>query len=178
MEPGHAIPAALLDETVVGVNLVPGTLGDQLGDGPTLLVFLRQLGCIFCRETVGRLRATTAARSDYPGVLFFFQGTSTEGRVFLSRAWPEARAVADRQKRFYEAFGVARGGLRQMFGPGVWAARRRAADAGHAQGERLGDVWMMPGVFWVEGGRVVWRHAYGHAGDAPDFERLPELAVG
>lgn len=176
MEPGERIPDAVLDEPIGGVNLVPGTLRDQLGAGPTLFVFLRQLGCVFCREMVGQLRDASARRADYPPVLFFFQGTGTEGRVFLSRRWPEARAVADRPKRFYEAFGIERGGLREMFGPGVWSARRRARAAGFEQGERLGDAFMMPGVFWVEARRVVWRHVFRHAGDIPDFERVPELA--
>jgi hypothetical protein len=57
----------------------------------------------------------------------------------------------------------------------VWSARRRARDAGFEQGARAGDVLMMPGVFWVEDGRVRWRHAFRHAGDLPDFPRLPTL---
>ena len=108
MYAGDRIPEAVLDEAVVGANLLPGTLRDQLGPGPTLLVFLRHLGCVFCRETIASLREASAARPDYPPVLFFFQGTPTEGRVLLSRFWSGARAVADRSKRFYEAFGVAR----------------------------------------------------------------------
>lgn len=38
------IPAQLLDKVVTGVNLRAGTFGDQLGDSPTLLVFLRHFG--------------------------------------------------------------------------------------------------------------------------------------
>jgi hypothetical protein len=174
MHAGDAIPEDLLDETVVGVNLVPGRLRDQLDSGPTLLVFLRHLGCIFCREQVTRLREASERDARFPPVLFFFQGTSTEGRVFLSRYWPKARAIADRPLRFYGAFGIERGSFRQTLGPAVWKARRRALQAGFEQGERSGDVWMMPGVLWVEAGRVRWRHAYGHAGDAPDYASLPE----
>lgn len=39
-----SIPAKLLDSPVEGLNLRPGTLRDQLGAGPTLLVLLRHLG--------------------------------------------------------------------------------------------------------------------------------------
>lgn len=130
MQAGERIPDAVLDEPVLGVNLVPGTLRDQLGPGPTLLVFLRHLGCVFCRETIASLRAASEGRAGYPSVLFFFQGTPTEGRVLLSRFWSGARAVADRPKRFYEAFGVEHGSLGQLLGPGVWRARRRALAAG------------------------------------------------
>lgn len=38
------IPQAILDRPVEGVNLQPGSLRDQLGDRPTLLVFLRHFG--------------------------------------------------------------------------------------------------------------------------------------
>ena len=40
----QAIAARLLDRQVAGVNLRPGALRDQLGDQPTLLVFLRHFG--------------------------------------------------------------------------------------------------------------------------------------
>lgn len=170
---GDRIPPEVLDQPVVGVNLVPGTLRDQLGEGPTLLVFLRQLGCIFCRETVTELRKHAEGNADYPTPLFFFQGTPTEGRVFLSRFWPAARAVADRPKHFYTAFGVERGTLLQTLGPAVWQAHRRAAAKGLEQGDRAGDIWMMPAVLRTEGAQITWRHHFRHAADLPDFAQLP-----
>jgi hypothetical protein len=166
------IPAAVLDRFVSGVNLMPGSLRDQLGDRPTLLVFLRHFGCTFCRETVAELREAAAA-PDYPPVLFFFQGSPTEGRAFLRRYWPEARAIADPEFVLYEAFGVQRGSLLQLFGPGVFRAGRRAYEKGHANGPRSGDIFRMPGVFLVRGERILWQHSYRHAGDHPDFRSLP-----
>jgi hypothetical protein len=38
------IDEAVLQAPVVGQNLRPGALEDQLGEGPTLLVFLRHFG--------------------------------------------------------------------------------------------------------------------------------------
>ncbi len=38
------ILAGMLDATVEGLNLRPGTLRDQLDQRPTLLVFLRHFG--------------------------------------------------------------------------------------------------------------------------------------
>lgn len=40
----RTIPADALDTAVTGLNLRPGTLRDQLGPQPTLLVFLRHFG--------------------------------------------------------------------------------------------------------------------------------------
>jgi hypothetical protein len=169
------IPAAVLDRFVAGVNLMPGSLRDQLGDRVTLLVFLRHFGCAFCRETVADLRE--AARTPgYPAVLFFYQGSPTEGRAFLRRAWPEVRAVADPELACYEAFGVDRGSLLQMFGPRVFAAGVRARRRGFENGERSGDIYRMPGAFLVRGDRVLWQHRYRHAGDHPDFTNVAALA--
>ena len=173
-----ALPIAkeVLETRVAGVNLMPGTLADQLGADTTLLVFLRHFGCTFCRETVADLRRVCAETADFPPVLFFFQGSVTEGRVFLRRYWPEARAVSDPEKELYAAFGIGRGGLRQMFGPRVWTALRRARSKGIEQGPRSGDLWMMPGIFLVNAGRVLWAHEYEHAGDHPEFHCIPQLA--
>ena len=171
-----AIALDVLERPVTGVNLVPGTLRDQLQPGPNLWVFLRHFGCIFCRETVADLRALAERSPEFPPVLFFFQGSTTEGRAFLRRYWPTARAVSDPGLDFYAAFGIDRGGLLRMFGPGVWTARSRARSKGHANGERRGDIFRMPGVFLVEGERILWAHRFRHAGDHPDFARIPELA--
>lgn len=168
------IPDAVLDRFVSGVNLMPGSLRDQLGARATLLVFLRHFGCAFCRETIADLRGVAEAPR-YPPVIFFFQGTPTEGRAFLRRYWPEARAIADPELVFYEAFGVDRGSLLQMFGPGVLAAGLRARRKGFENGERSGDIYRMPGAFLVKDGTVLWRHLYRHAGDHPDFASIPAL---
>jgi hypothetical protein len=172
----RAIPEDVLDAQVTGVNLMPGTLRDQLGDGTTLLVFLRHFGCVFCRETVAELRRVNESAPDFPPMLFFFQGTPTEGRAFLRRDWPTVRAVADPTMRFYEAFGVDRMGWLDMLRPGLWSAERRARGKGIEQGDRSGDIWRMPGVFLVREGRIVWSHEFRHAGDLPDFGAVPALA--
>ena len=120
------IPDAVLDRYVSGVNLMPGSLRDQLGEAVTLLVFLRHFGCMFCRETIAELRQAAEAPG-YPPVVFFFQGTPTEGRAFLRRYWPEARAIADPELFLYESFGVDRGSLLQMFGPRALAVDGKTA---------------------------------------------------
>ncbi len=40
----RSILPAVFQQPVEGVNLQPGTLGDQVDDRPTLLVFLRHFG--------------------------------------------------------------------------------------------------------------------------------------
>lgn len=173
-----ALPDDLLDHPVTGVNLMPGRLRDQIAEGRHLLVFLRHFGCIFCRETIAELRRAAGEDPGFPSVLFFIQGTSTEGRAFLRRYWPEARAVSDPDLGFYEAFGVRRASWIEALGPKVFAARRRAAAKGHENGPRSGDIWRMPGIFLVENGRILWRFEPEHAADHPEFATLGrELAA-
>lgn len=176
MRAGQRIPAALLSRAVTGPNLAPGTLGDQLGTELTLLVFLRHLGCIFCRETLADMRTVSEKDSRFPRPLFIFQGTSTEGRALLRRYWPRVRAVADPAAEFYEAFGIGRGGLLKMLGPAVWAAKSRAQAKGHRNGPRTGDIWRMPGVYLVRGEEILWAHEYRHAADHPEYALICELA--
>jgi hypothetical protein len=171
------IPGDVLDAPVTGVHLMPGTLRDQLGPSElTLLVFLRHFGCTFCRETVAELRRESEASPDFPPLLFFFQGGTTEGRAFLRRDWPTARAIADPDLRFYEAFGVERMGWLDLLKPAFWQAERRAKAKGFTQGERSGDIWRLPGVFLVHGDRIVWTHEFQHAGDLPDFAAVAARA--
>jgi hypothetical protein len=170
------VPKASLDRVVSGVNLMPGSLRDQLGSEPTLLVFLRYFGCIFCREMVADVRAAAESSPDYPSVLFFYQGTPTEGRAFLRRYWPAARAVADDDHSFYEDFGVERGRLLEVLGPRALLSTRRAKAKGHEFGERTGDAWRMPGLFLVRGEDVLWQHEFSHQADHPVFEDIPQLA--
>ena len=169
----NTIDATLLDRPLTGLNITQGTLRGEIGHQPTLLVFLRHFGCIFCREMVADLRAIAHQHADYPPLLFFYQGTPQEGAAFFRKLWPEARAVSDMEKHYYDAFGIQRGGIREMFGPEVWACGVRAAAKGHVIGWKTGDPWTMPGMFLVRGDQILWQHDFRHAGDHPDLAAIP-----
>jgi peroxiredoxin len=169
------IESKTLESTVSGVNLAPGSLRDQLSKGPTLLVFLRFFGCIFCRETVSDLRQLTEAQEDFPAVLFVSEAGATEARAFVRRYWPEARVIADPEAKLYAAFGVGISIIKAI-SPGVFSARRRALAKGHEVGSIDGNAFRMPGAFLVRDGETVWSHKFKHAADHPDFERVLQLA--
>lgn len=172
------IPASILKAGVKGFQLEGPTFGEVLGNRPTLLVFLRHFGCTFCREMVQDLKEMVQGRADAPAILFFYMGAPEEGEAFFSHFWPEARAVADAERVFYRAFGLTRGSWKQMFGLEVLACGIRAASKGHGLGRPVGDPLRMPGLFLVQGSEVRWEHAFKHAGDHPDFIRLPSVLPG
>ncbi|MEM7116233.1 MAG: peroxiredoxin-like family protein [Chloroflexota bacterium] len=119
------------------------------------------------------LRLISEADPAYPPILFIFQGSVAEGEAFFDGLWPEARAVSDSPKQFYNAFGLKRGGLKEMFGPQVFACGLRAARKGHTIGKPIGDPWEMPGMFLVsQDGAVLWQHDFSHAGDHPNFKEI------
>ncbi len=168
------IPPEIIQSPVEGFNLREGTFGDQLGDRPTLLVFLRHFGCMFCREMVRDLRKISQEHPGYPPVLFVFQGSVADGKTFFDEFWPEARAIADLPKKFYSGMGLRRATFTQIFGVQVWTCGFRAMSKGNFVGKVIGDPWIMPGAFLVQGDQVLWCHRFAHQGDHPDWAKIPE----
>lgn len=110
--------------------------------------------------------------------MFFYQGSIDDGNAFFAKLWPDARAISDTPLAFYKAFGIERGGLKQMFGADVWACGVRATLKGQRIGRPVGDPWIMPGAFLVDrAGAVVWQHDFAHAGDHPDWDLVPRAAL-
>ena len=190
---GAFLPPALLDRPVSGSGLnesaaggeSPVLLRDQLdADRPTLLVFLRHLGCPFCREMVKDVRTAAetadgpAGRRRFPRVVFFHTVGPRRGARFFGRYWPAAPAVSDPGRAVYEALDFARAGVLQVFGPRVWPCFLRAARKGHRQGKFAGDLWAMPGLLLLApDGRVLARHDFSHIGQHVDYARFVGTAV-
>ena len=121
------------------------------------------------------LRQVAEADASYPDILFFYQGSVEDGADFFKRLWPEARAASDPERRLYAAFGLERGGIKELFGPEVVACSIRAATKGIVGGVPVGDTRMMPGAFLVRDNQILWQHNYRHIADHPDFARIPAL---
>lgn len=172
----HAIDPGVWTWEVAGRNLAPGALQRQLNPEATLLVFLRHLGCLFSAEMVKDLRQAALRDNMYPPVLFFHLGTTAQGDQFFAPLWPEARAIADPERRFYDAFGVKQGSVGQMLGPATIACGIRATVKGNFSRKPIGDPWTMPGLFLLRGTEVVWRHVFANAGDHPDWALLGQHA--
>lgn len=167
------VPAELLNAPLVGYNLPAATLGALVAGEPTLLVFLRHFGCIFCKEMVGDLRAATEENPAYPPILFVNHGELDFAEPFFAALWPEARCIVDSERTLYHAFGVERARFGQILNPGVAACGIRAAGKGHMQTASKGDPKQMPGLFLLHGAHVLWQHDFKHAGDHPDWDALP-----
>jgi hypothetical protein len=164
---------SVLDAPVEGRNLRPGTLRDQLGSRPILLVFLRHLGCLFTREWLAELEGAAASDPSFPDLLFFHLGAGEQGDAFFAEAAPEIRAVADPDRKFYKALGVPSASVVQLLDPRVWACGMRAYRDGHKSGKPVGDPLVLPGLFLLEGGHVTWQFVPSHMGGLPRLAEIP-----
>lgn len=112
-------------------------------------------------------------RPDYPRVVFVYQGSSDQGSMFFDPLFADAVAIADPDRRLFDAFGVERGGLREMFGLRTSAAGFRATLRGHMVNRTIGDPWTLPTIVAIRSGHVIGEFRGRHAGDHPDLTRLP-----
>ncbi|TGL63803.1 SelL-related redox protein [Leptospira sarikeiensis] len=167
------LPKEILEAPVEGRNLIGKFLGDNLPQKPSLVVFLRHLGCIFCRETVEDLRLFSSEMAALPPILFVYPDTLRKGEDFFSRFWPEAKVVADPSAVLYGMANVQEGNLLELAGPEVWVSAVRALAKGNFYGVQGRHLLRMPGVFLVLKDRILWEHQYRHIGDEPDWSKLP-----
>ncbi len=168
---------SVLDAPVEGRNLRPGPLRDQLGSRPTLLVFLRHLGCLFAQEWLAEIQASGTSDPSFPAVLYFHLGTKEQGDSFFEPSAPEARAVADPKRLFSKALGVPSASPIQLLDPRVWACGLRATRQGHKQGKPVGDPLVMPALFLVEGNQITWKFIPDQMGGLPKVADIPRPVV-
>lgn len=71
--------------------------------------------------------------------------------------------------------GISRAGLRQLFGPSVWLQAMQARRKGYRQRRIVGNPWLLPGMFLVRDGEILWQWRFRNVGDHPDFDELSSL---
>lgn len=156
------------------------SLGALSHEQPVLLVFLRHLGCTFCREAATDVSEQRRA-IEREGVMPGFVGMMDEpdlGAFLELYGLEDLPRFADPARNLYRAFGLGRGKARQLFGPRVWRRGLAAAapawlgGGGHGVGKLEGDGLQMPGVFLVHQERVIGGYRHETAADRPDYSRL------
>jgi peroxiredoxin len=126
-------------------------------DSPTLVVFLRQLGSVFCREALADLSAARA-QIEAGGVRIVLVHMAADARAkdLLADYWlADLPRISDSARVLYRAFGVPRATLAGLFG---WSVLRRAMRAwrrGHRPGRIAGDLFQLAGAFLISEGRIL-----------------------
>lgn len=142
---------------------------------PVLVVFLRHLGCTFCRQTLADLanqRAEIATRG--LSVVLVHMGPDEDAAPILERYnLVDIDRISDAWQSLYRAFGLGRGSLSALFGPIVlWKGLRACFLGGHGFSWPKTDPLQMPGVFVVYQGRVVSSYRYVSAADRLEIGTL------
>lgn len=106
-----------------------------------------------------------------------YRGEPEDGRKFLDKHWPAARAIADPDGSFYEAFGLYRATLKQAVGPVVVRRAVEAFRRGFGVGLPGRDPLRMPGLFLIRKPYLVAARRFSHVADHPDFTTLPDWAA-
>lgn len=116
--------------------------------------------------------------SEKPDVLYITTAQSEDVERYFSDTWPGARAVSDPDATLFQAFGLERAKVGQLFGPKVWMRGVQAALKGHFIGSPKGDPWRMPGYFLVDRKlRVEWSFIASYAGQRPVWTEIPGVSV-
>lgn len=170
------------DVTVRREDGSPIALSHLWQNGPVVLVFLRHLGCTFCREHIAQLRQDEARFRELGATIALISLSSPEATAeFCATRAPEDIFVclSDPEKQAYRAFGLRRADIGELLAPHLWARGLQNMLHGHFAGMPKGDVYQLPGVFIVDRAGVV-RYAHRHrdaADNPPNFELLDVLGA-
>jgi peroxiredoxin len=175
LDEANAMPPGGFDRAIDEAKTGEGiSLAELSRKSPVLVVFLRHLGCTFCRETLAELATRRKAIEEAGTQLaFVHMGSNEQGAALLTRyGLGDLPHFSDPDCMLYRAFGLERAPFWRFLG---WGNLRRAWQglrAGHGVGLVVGDAFRMPGVFLLHDGRVVQSFRHANAYDRPDYEAL------
>lgn len=151
------------------------SLADLSRERPLLVVFLRHMGCTFCREAlsdVARRRKAIEGRGVGIALVHMVASEAAPG-FFASYGLDDVASVSDPDRRLYRSLGLRRGGIAQLLAPVVWWRGFVSAILHrHGFGGAAGDGLQMPGAFVIADGRVIKAFRHARASDRPDYEQL------
>lgn len=158
------------DILLTGIDGAQANLSSFWRERPLIVVFLRQFGCIFCREQVALLKqGYQDFRTAGADVVCVSQGDAKTGKAFsLLFDLPFPLLVCGDDLTPYRLYGLKRGSMSELFGLGSIVNGFRALFQGHTQGKPVNDGFQMPGVFIIDtGGIIRFARRHKHAGDNP-----------
>ena len=135
-----------------------------------VLAFIRQYGCLFCRQQVAELNLRREEIEAAGGTIVLIGcGEPEEAREFQQRLSLTLELFTDPGLRTFDAAGLKRGVLTALK-RGSWRAGRAAWRSGFRQSKTAGNVWQQGGVFVIDASsRIYFEHVSEWAGDHPDL---------
>lgn len=158
------------------------TLHELTFRGPVMLIFLRHFGCVFCKEALTDLAARRNKFEDlgFQIVFVHMSDTETADEYFSTFNLEGITHINDPIKRYYNAFGLFRGTLTQLFGLQTWIRGYKVKKKHNfplESAKKLGDSFQMPGVFVIQEGEIKDKFVHSHAAQRPDYDRLLDCCI-
>ncbi len=146
-----------------------------------LLVFLRQLGCMFCREamtTLGNIKSDIEA-SGVTIVLVHMAPSDKKARNVLKKYKLEScELIADAECLYYSRFGLVKSSFSQLFGFATWAKTVEYGVAkGHGFNLPIGDGFQLPGMFMIRDGEIIESSLGKDVYEQPEYESFIQCCV-
>ena len=171
-EPGR-VPEGLATGTVLTLGGDTVSVGSLWAQRTIVLTFIRQYGCLFCRQQVAELRARRAEIEAQGGnIVLIGCGEPEEARDFVNRLDLDLELYTDPGLKSFDAAGLKRGVLTALK-RGSWRAGRAAWRSGFRQTKTAGNVWQQGGLFVIDQhSRVYFEHVSEWAGDHPELDHV------
>ena len=177
------LPKSLSDSVKLLMAHVGGadrhSLLELMAGGPLLLVFLRHLGCVFCRQALADLRAVRPELEKL-GVRLALVHMASDRQadlVFRMYGLEDAPRFSDTDRSLYEAMGLRRASMRELMSTELFKRGLEACVHNrHAMGVPRGDPMQMPGVFVLHRGLVLTSCVPEHPWERPDYLALARAA--
>lgn len=147
-------------------------------DQPVLLIFLRNFGCAFCRQSLSDLSKQRAELESRGISLVLVHLNENEvARKYLERYdLVDLERVEDKHMRYYADFGLVKGDFNQLFGLQNWIRGFKSSVLkGHGMRMPLDDVFQMPGIFLIKDGKIENQFIHKMASDRPDYIKLTKV---
>jgi len=142
---------------------------------PVLLIFLRHMGCTFCREALADIaQQRTTIESRGFTIALVHMVSDADAKVYFSKYnLDDLPAFSDHTRSLYQAFELRIGSLAQLFNWRTWLRGISAGIfKGHFAGTLAGNGFQMPGAFIVHNGQIIKAFRHQTAADRPDYCQL------
>jgi peroxiredoxin len=163
------------DITLLDTAGKPVTLSKLWKKRPLLLAFTRHFGCTQCKEMLEELvRGRERIEAAGLGIVVITQGTPETADLFAREYAPDLLALADPERKAYQAYGLERGTLLETFlNLKVLKAVARSRKKGYEvepppPGQ---DAMQMSGSFIISReGRILLPYYYDNIADHPPMD--------
>jgi hypothetical protein len=148
-------------------------ISDHLKDTKVLLIFLRHLGCTFCKKVVSEF-SREFAQDGLEGFKPIFVHMSETGRgeqFFASYGLEGVAHVSDPDQVLYEEFGLKRGTLIEVIGPKVIISGLKDL-LKFGIGRLEGDGFQMQGAFILKDKNVAKAFKSKIVSETVDFSKF------